>query len=122
MNNWYKRATLGNDLTFVITTWLRNAKNSPEIANANDDITNQMGGADNEQDLSAAITVATSIVSNEQGGQLTPSQQEFIQNLQSRTNAIKQSDPLAVPQMQPMNQSSPINNLEMPDLDSPQNI
>lgn len=113
MSNWYKKATLGNDLTFVITTWLRNAKDNPQLANANDDISYQMGGADNEQDLSAAITVATSIVSSEQEGQLTVSQQEFIHNLRARNSGNQQEqDPMA---LNSMNNPTQINNLENPD-------
>jgi len=108
MSKWYKKATLSNDLTFVITMWLRNAKNSPQVANANDDVSFQMGGADNEQELAAAITVASSIVSNEQGGQLTASQQEFIQNLQAR-NVGSQQDSMALPEM---NTNTQVNNLE----------
>lgn len=117
MTNWYKKATLGNDLTFVITTWLRNAKDHPQIANANDDVSFQMGGADNEQDLFAAITVATSIVSGEQGGQLTASQQEFIHNLQARNSGNQQQDPMATPDM---NSPIEVNNLESPEQGMPQ--
>jgi len=113
MSNWYKRATRTHDLTFVITTWLRNARNTPETAGVNDDLSYQMSGADNEHELSAAITTATSIVSAEQGGQLTPSQQELVQNLQARNGSVQQQDPFAMPQMQ-MPEINPIGSLEQP--------
>ena len=113
MSNWYKRATRTHDLTFVITTWLRNARNTPETAGANDDLSYQMSGADNEHELSAAITTATSIVSAEQGGQLTPSQQELVQNLQARNGSVQQQDPFATPQIQ-MPEINPIGSLEQP--------
>lgn len=100
MSNWYKKAALGNDLTTVISTWLRNARNHPEIANTHDDISHQMQGADNGESLSAAIATATSIVSREQGGMLTPSQQELVQHLQARNQDQPMSpDPMAMPSM-----------------------
>ena len=66
MSKWYKKALLGNDLIFVISTWLRNAKNHPEIASANDDVSLQMGGADHQENLLAAVEAASNIVSREQ--------------------------------------------------------
>jgi hypothetical protein len=97
MSKWYKKAAMSNDLTFVITTWLRNAKNYPEIANANDDLSFQMNGADSQQDIDAAINISSNLVAREQGGQLTPSQHELINNIRQR-NAMH-SDPLSMPQM-----------------------
>jgi len=117
MSNWYKKSTRTHDLTFVVTTWLRNARNTPETAGVNDDLSYQMSGADNEHELSAAITTAVSIVSSEQGGQLTPSQQELVQNLQARNGTIQQQsqDPFAMPQMQ-MPEVNPIGSLEQPNV------
>jgi len=97
MSSWYKKAALGNDLTFVITTWLRNAKNHPQPASAHDDISYQMQGADNAEALSGAINIAVTIVSREQGG-LTPSQNELIQHLQARNQ--DQTDPMAINSME----------------------
>lgn len=98
MSKWYKKALLGNDLIFVISTWLRNAKNHPEIASANDDVSLQMGGADHQENLLAAIETASNIVSREQGGNLTPSQQELIQTLNNRTQDFSQvQDPFQMP-------------------------
>lgn len=122
MSKWYKKATLAHDLTFVVTTWLRNAINNQDPASLNDDVSFQMGGADNEAELSAAITTATSIVSTEQGGQLSPSQHELIRSLQSRVGSMQQPDDLGVQPMQPMkpmSPQSPIGSLEQPMNDQP---
>ena len=101
MSNWYKKA-FGSNLTSVITVWLRNAKNNPEIASAHDDISFQMSGMDHAENLSMAINSAMNIVSKEQGGQLTPSQQELIMNLQAR-NQDQQMDPMSIQPLNPMN-------------------
>lgn len=84
MSNWYKTANLGNNLTFVISTWLRNARNNPQVGNANDDISFQMEGVDNAEQLSSAITAASNIVMREQGGSLTESQQELLTTISQR--------------------------------------
>jgi hypothetical protein len=110
MSNWYKKAALGNDLTTVISTWLRNARNHPEVANTHDDISHQMQGADNGEQLSAAISAAIGMVTREQGGILTPSQQELIQHLQARNQDQPVSqDPLAMP-MDQQEQNFPVEN------------
>lgn len=98
MSSWYKIAALSNDITNVITTWLRNAKNGLDSASANDDISHQMQGADNQMVLMGAISTASAIVMREQGGMLSPTQQELIQILNSRTQDFEQvPDPLQMP-------------------------
>lgn len=98
MTGWYKRAALAGNIEFVIETWLRNCKNAFDSASVNDDITHQMEGADDQSTLNFAIQAASNKVSAEQGGFLTPSQQELISHIQSRTQNF--SDPFAMPQMQ----------------------
>lgn len=91
-------ASLGNDITSVIVVWLRNAKNGLDSASANDDISHQMQGADNQMVLMGAVSTASAIVMREQGGMLTPTQQELIQILNNRTQDFEQvPDPLQMP-------------------------
>lgn len=100
MNSWYKIAALSNDITSVIVAWLRNARNGLDSASANDDISHQMQGADNQIVLMGAINTASAIVMREQGGMLTPTQQELIQILNNRTQDFEQvPDPLQMPQI-----------------------
>jgi len=95
MTGWYKRAALAGNIEFVIETWLRNCKNAFDSASVHDDITHQMEGADDQATLNVAIQTASNRISAEQGGFLTPSQQELINHIQSRTQNF--SDPFAMP-------------------------
>lgn len=100
MSRWYKKS-FGNNLTSVITVWLRNAKNHPETASAHDDISFQMAGPDHANNLAGAINSAVMIIKREQGGMLTPSQEDLVMNLQARNQ--DQADPMAIKPLDPMN-------------------
>lgn len=105
MSNWYKMAALSNDITSVIVAWLRHARNGLDSASANDDISHQMQGADNQAVLMGAINTASAIVMREQGGMLTPTQQELVQIINNRTQDFEQvQDPFQMPQMGEVNQ------------------
>jgi hypothetical protein len=109
MSRWYKRAALSGNIQFVIETWLRNARNAFDSASTHDDITSQMEGADDIDALSFAVNSASQKVSAEQGGMLTPTQQELVNHLLSRNQSF--NDPFNMPEVgnnQPMNNQDPM--------------
>lgn len=111
MSKWYKKSSLGNNLVFVITTWLRNSKNYVDFMNINDDINHQIKGADDSFLLNNAIQMASSVVAREQGGSLTEHQQQLISNLNTRIQDTYNNDSLDMPQIE--NQAESINNNEI---------
>lgn len=117
MSRWYKRAALSGNIHFVIETWLRNSKNAFDSASAHDDIASQMEGADDINALSFAVNSAAQKVSAEQGGMLTPTQQELVNHLLSRNQDV--GDPFNMPDLgnnQPMNNNQdPMGMQPMPD-------
>jgi hypothetical protein len=108
MNGWYKKSALANELAKLLVVWLRNARNHANFGSVHDDISYQMQGADNAFSLNNAITVATGIIQREQGGYLTPSQTELLQNIQHR---IQDQAPqqIMIQQNQPVQQNMDIN-------------
>jgi hypothetical protein len=105
---WYKKANM-NNLTYIITAWLRNSRNSYDIVKINEEISNQYVGFDTlNSGLNEAIQRAANNVALEQGGNLTPTQQNLVRDLQSR----------ASDSFQDMNSKNNMNNQnEITDLD-----
>jgi hypothetical protein len=107
---WYKMSAILDDLTNTIVIHLQKAKNAFNDASLHDAITNRMQGVDQDYLLNSAINKASMIISSQQGGMLTPSQQQMIASIRARNeNILQNSEPNNLMQT-PDNQSS---NLEI---------
>lgn len=85
--NWYKESyyNVTNLIARDIVTWLEQAyQGNVDFMSLDDDISMRMSGIDDMNILSDAIVSASNIVSEKQGGELSPEQNQIITMLRQR--------------------------------------
>jgi hypothetical protein len=87
--NWYKKAQAG-DLGTLIVGWLRSARDQdlyvPDLMNNMDSLSGSMMADPNE--IYQSAQQASIMVANEQGGQLTLTQQNLLNQLATNVSTV----------------------------------
>ena len=90
--NWYKRAQAA-DISSLIMGWLRSARDQnlhvPDLMSNMDSLSGSMAGPD---EIYQSAQQASLMVAGEQGGQLTLTQQNLLDQLAMNVSAVPELD------------------------------